>query len=150
MSGYAEQLVIQASAVAIDGRALLIEGPPGAGKSSLALTLIDRGAQLIGDDGVTLTRDTSVVTPRLLASAPPNIAGLLEVRGIGLVRLAVAPAAPVALILTLAAETERLPQGTAQREWLGCIVPELAFTPGLIAPAQRAAIALEMHGLAFD
>ena len=48
--------LFQASAVAINGRALLIEGEPGAGKSSLALALIDRGAQLIGDDGVALRR----------------------------------------------------------------------------------------------
>ncbi|HQA17982.1 MAG TPA: serine kinase, partial [Novosphingobium sp.] len=46
-------LVHQATCVAIKGRALLIEGPPGSGKSSMALALIDRGAALIGDDGVT-------------------------------------------------------------------------------------------------
>lgn len=44
----------QATCIAIGGRALLIEGPPGSGKSSLALSLIDRGAMLIGDDSVLL------------------------------------------------------------------------------------------------
>src|SRR3546814_11755709 len=48
--------VIQGSAVAIGGRAVLIIGPPGSGKTSLALALIDRGATLIGDDGVALAR----------------------------------------------------------------------------------------------
>ena len=84
-------LVHQASAVAIEGRALLIEGPPGSGKSSLALALIERGAGLIGDDAVTLTASEE----QLIASPPPNITGLLEVRGVGLARLPVAPPAEV-------------------------------------------------------
>ncbi|HSF13162.1 MAG TPA: serine kinase, partial [Erythrobacter sp.] len=67
-------LVMQASAVAIDGRGLLIEGPPGSGKSSLALALIDRGAGLIGDDAVTVAPESGL----LIAAPPPNIAGLLE------------------------------------------------------------------------
>ncbi|WP_210766612.1 HPr kinase/phosphorylase [Caenibius tardaugens] len=44
----------QATCIAIGGRAILIEGEPGTGKSSLALALIDRGAALVGDDGVQL------------------------------------------------------------------------------------------------
>ena len=72
----------QASCVAIGGRAVLIEGPPGSGKSSLALALIDRGAVLVGDDGVALAARDG----RLFASPPPNIAGLLEVRNVGLLR----------------------------------------------------------------
>lgn len=150
MTENAEQSVQQASAVAIDGRALLIEGPPGAGKSSLALALIDRGAQLIGDDAVTLSRDDTRAEPRLLASAPPNIVGLIEVRGVGLARLPVAPPAPVALILTIADDAERLPDAVTMRALLGCAVPNLAFVPGSIAPARRAEIALQMHGLTFD
>ena len=66
----------QATCVAIDGRAVLIEGHPGTGKSSLALALIDRGAVLVGDDGVTLDRADT----RLLASPVPETVGLLEVR----------------------------------------------------------------------
>src|SRR4029079_6360817 len=82
--------------VAIGGRGVLIEGEPGSGKSSLALALIDRGAVLVGDDGVTLeTREG-----RLWASPPPNIAGLIEVRNVGLVTLATG-SAPVALVIRL-------------------------------------------------
>lgn len=140
-------VVIQASAVEIGGRALLIEGPPGSGKSTLALALIDRGAGLIGDDAVTLAGDGA----RLIASAPPNIAGLVEVRGVGLVRLSVAPPAPVALILTLGGpQPERLPEATLpHRVIAGVSIPMLAFEPGTIAPALRAEWALRMHGLVF-
>ncbi len=141
-------LVHQASAVAIDGRAVLIEGPPGSGKSSLALALIERGAGLIGDDAVTLTAKAG----RLIASAPPNIAGLLEVRGVGLAALPLAPPAPVALILTLGGPpAERLPEAPLPtRAIAGIAVPALAFDPGAIAPAERALWALRLHGHVFD
>jgi hypothetical protein len=140
-------LVHQANAVAIEGRALLIEGPPGSGKSSLALALIDRGAGLIGDDAVTLTPDDGL----LIASPPPNIAGLLEVRGVGLARLDVAPPAPVALILTLGGPPpQRLPETPLPtREIAGIAVPVLSFEPGPLAPAARAEWALRMHGRVF-
>jgi HPr kinase/phosphorylase len=139
---------MQASAVAIAGRALLIEGPPGNGKSSLALALIDRGAQLIGDDAVTLSRTGD----RLIAAPPPNIAGLLEVRGVGLVRLPTAAPTPVALILTLGGPlAQRLPDTPLPRRIIaGVSVPALAFDPGAIVPAIRAETALRMHGLAHD
>ncbi len=142
----AAPFVHQASAVAIGGRALLIEGPPGAGKSSLALALIDRGAGLIGDDAVTLAREGA----RLMASAPPNIAGLIELRGIGLVRLPLAPPAPVALVLVLGgAPAERLPpERLPTRTIAGLAIPVLAFDPGAIAPASRAEWALRLYGLA--
>ena len=138
---------MQASAVVIGGRALLIEGPPGSGKSSLALALVDRGAGLIGDDAVTLTRDGDA----LIASPPPNIAGMLEVRGVGLVRLPVASPAPVALILTLGGPAPaRLPETPLpMRVIAGVAVPVLAFDPGSIAPGPRAEWALREHGLAF-
>ncbi len=140
-------IVLQASAVSIAGRALLIEGPPGSGKSSLALALIDRGAGLIGDDGVTLTP----AGDKLIASPPPLIAGLLEVRGVGLIRLPPVLPAPAALILSLAgAAPARLPETPlAVRVIAGVTVPVLAFDPGIIAPASRAEWALREHGLAF-
>ena len=140
-------LVLQASAVAIAGRALLIEGPPGSGKSSLALALIDRGAGLIGDDAVTLTPSGG----RLIASPPPNSAGLLEVRGVGLAQLPVAAPAPVALILALGtADPERLPEMPLPTRLIAWVaVPVLPFVPGPLAPALRAEWALRMHGLTF-
>jgi hypothetical protein len=140
--------VLQASAVVIEGRALLIEGPPGSGKSSLALALIERGAGLIGDDAVALHPEAG----RLIAAPPPNIAGLLEVRGVGLARYPIAAPAPVALVLVLGGPApERLPESPLPtRVIAGVAVPVLAFDPGRLAPAARAAWALAMHGLAFD
>lgn len=139
-----QTLVMQASAVSIGGRALLIEGPPGSGKSSLALALIDRGAGLIGDDAVTLIAEAG----RLIASPPPNIAGLIEVRGVGLVHEPAARPAPVALILALGQPAPpRLPAAPLPRRVIaGIAIPVLAFDPGTIAPAARAEKALQMHG----
>ena len=68
--------LIQATCVAIGGRGVLIQGPPGSGKSSLALALIDRGAMLVGDDGLNVEAQGAV----LRAFPPPRIAGLIEVQ----------------------------------------------------------------------
>ncbi len=72
---------IHASTVATEGRAVVIAGPSGSGKSDLALRLLDRGFTLVSDDQTTIKREAD----RLIASAPPNIAGKLEIRGIGIV-----------------------------------------------------------------
>lgn len=148
MSEQSDRLVFPASALAIKGRALLLEGEPGSGKSSLALALIERGAQLIGDDAVVLTREDRSRGARLIASAPPNIESLLEVRGVGLIRYPVARPTPVALILSLDAAPARLPDTVPRRELLGCAIPALPFEPGAIAPAERALAALQLYGLA--
>lgn len=147
VSDPASEMVLQASAVAFDGRALLITGPPGSGKSSLTLALLERGAGFIGDDGVTLTRKEDTI----IAHPPPNIAGLLDVRGVGLAHIDLTDPGPVALVLELGTKpTERLPESLARRELLGCPIPVLAFDPGTIAPAQRALWALRIHGLRID
>jgi serine kinase of HPr protein (carbohydrate metabolism regulator) len=137
-------LLINASVVAIAGRALAIEGAPGSDKSSLALALIDRGAVLVGDDGVLIER----AGDRVIAHPPPRIAGLLEVHGVGLVKLPTSPPTPLALILTLGMDVPRLPEALEIRQLLGCAIPVLPFAPGTIAPAARAEWALREHGLA--
>lgn len=142
MTGGSET-IFSASAVAIGDVALAIEGAPGSGKSSLALALIDRGAVLIGDDAVRLTLQDD----HLLASPPPNIEGLIEVRGVGLFEMPLAPPCPLALILSLGVGAERLPEAANTREILGVKVPCLAFYPGTIAPAVRAEMALARYGL---
>ncbi len=95
-----------ASAVAIDGRAVLIEGPSGCGKSGLALELMARGAELIADDSTRLVlRDGWP-----WALAPERLAGVIEARGVGLIRAAYRPAAPLALVIDMGAvQGERLP-----------------------------------------
>ncbi len=142
--------IVQATGVAFSGRALLLEGQPGIGKSSLALALIERGAVLIGDDAITLTRSSKGGHSQLIASPAPNIEGLIEVRAVGLVRVPTAGPTPLALILSLLGasdpEPERLPEIVPLRHILGCTVPVLPFLPGAIAPAERALRALELHG----
>lgn len=132
------------TALAIGDRALLFEGSPGIGKSTLALALIDRGAVLIGDDGVTLQRQNRYV----LASPPPTIAGKLEVRNVGIVEMPTGQA-PVALVLNLTADAPRYPLETGVRELLGVVLPYLAFDPALAGAALRAEWALRQHGLRF-
>ena len=138
--------IFAASAVAIGDVALAIEGPPGSGKSSLALALIDRGAALIGDDGVTLTRKGD----RLIARPPPNIKGKIEMRGVGLFDCPVAAPVPLALVLSIGVGGERLPETAPVRTILGLDVPCLPFYPDTMIPAGRAEWALARHGKILD
>lgn len=140
------ETIFAASAVAIGDVALAIEGPPGIGKSSLALALIDQGAVLIGDDAVRLTKSDAKEDGHLVASPPPNIEGLIELRGIGLFEMPLSPSRPLALVLSLGVEGERLPERAIMREILGVTVPTLPFSPGTIAPALRAQMALTRFG----
>ena len=135
--------VHQATCVAINGRAVLIEGPPGSGKSSLALTLIDRGAVLVGDDGLALEpRDG-----RLYASPPPNIAGLLEVRNLGLLEFPTVGNVPVALVVRLDPTAERFIE-TAERVELGGVeLPLVQLWPGGEVLALKVELAFERFGL---
>jgi HPr kinase/phosphorylase len=114
--------VLHASCVAVAGRGLLISGASGSGKSTLALDLMAFGAMLVADDRVCLQRAGTA----LLASAPPAIAGLIEARGIGLLRARAATApVPVAALLDLdRVETDRLPEPRLIR-LLGCDLPLL-------------------------
>ena len=132
----------QATCVAIGGRAVLIEGAPGSGKSSLALALIDRGAVLVGDDGVALESRGEA----LWAAPPPNIRGLLEVRNVGLLTLPVTSAA-VALVVNLDEGAERLPDGPRTIAILGHALPALALFPAAAVLPLRVEKALVMHGL---
>ena len=135
-------LPLQASCVAIDGRAVIIEGPPGSGKSSLALALIDRGAMLVGDDGVLLEPRRG----RLWALPPPNIAGLLEIRNVGLARMAPVTA-PVALVLRLDPDAPRHLEAAEQATLAGATCPLIRLWPDTPALPLRAEWALKMHGL---
>ncbi|KWV95347.1 HPr kinase/phosphorylase [Erythrobacter sp. AP23] len=128
--------------VVIDGRTLLIEGSPGTGKSTLALALIDRGATLVGDDAVRIAREGDA----LVASPPPNTAGLIEVRNVGIVELPVAEG-PVGLILALDPAAPRFPVASASRDIEGVVIPVLPFAPGDAVQALRAEHALRLHGL---
>jgi HPr kinase/phosphorylase len=99
---------IHGTCVSIGQTGVLIRGPSGAGKSDLALRLVDRGAVLVADDYCEVEKKDGV----LVLSAPQTIAGQLEVRGLGIVRVAHKPSAKLGLIVDLAANgaIERLPE----------------------------------------
>jgi HPr kinase/phosphorylase len=97
---------LHASCVAVDGKGLLILGPSGSGKSSLALELIAFGARLVADDRVDLMRRGAA----LIARCPAPLSGMIEARGLGLLRCEPLAEAEIALVADLgAAETARLP-----------------------------------------
>jgi serine kinase of HPr protein (carbohydrate metabolism regulator) len=110
---------VHASTVALDGRAVMIFGPSGSGKSDLSLRLIDRGFTLVSDDQTMVRKDG----PRLLASAPPAIAGKLEIRGIGILEMPTTTDIQVTMIVELTSELQRLPDDSRERTVLGVPVP---------------------------
>lgn len=114
---------IHASCVAIDGQAVLVEGRSGTGKSDLALRLIDRGATLVSDDYTVLLR----VKGALIARPPANLAGKMEVRGIGIVELPHVADVPVALLVAITELPPRMPAARRRRRIAGVEVREIAL-----------------------
>ena len=134
---------IHATSVAIRGRAVLIEGASGAGKSDLALRLIDRGATLVSDDYTLLARSGA----QLLATAPATIAGRMEVRGLGIVAMPSVADVPVALVVRLSSEVERMPEpATCSIE--GVEVPVTAVDPRPASAPIKVELALQHSGAA--
>ena len=134
---------VHASTVAIDGRAVLITGRSGSGKSDLALRLLDRGFTLVSDDQTLVRRDGD----RLIASAPPNIAGKLEIRGLGIVEMEAAGDVPVALLVELTSDMQRLPDEGRERHVLGVALPMVTIDSATASAASKVAIALDRMGL---
>ena len=137
-----DEVNIHASCVAVNGRGVLLLGASGAGKSDIALMLIDGGAQLVADDRTILFLKRG----QLHARAPDSIKGLLEIRGVGIVQQP-SRAARVRLAVRLGAEGTRLPKPRFYRQ-LGCDVPEIALDPRIAStPARiRAALAAFARG----
>ena len=121
-----DPLLVNATAIAIDGRAVLFRGPSGAGKSDLALRLIDDGARLVADDQVELRREGE----HILVRAPATIAGLIEIRGVGILRVDALAEAKLAMFADLVRrqEIERLPE-PRREDVLGLAVPSIALSP---------------------
>ena len=127
-------MLVHATSVALKGRggrwrAVLLRGPSGAGKSDLALRLIDGGGKLISDDQTRLSKQRGA----LFAEAPAALAGLIEVRGLGIVRLPrsqVLKRAPLGLLVDLVPpdRVERMPD-RQREEVLAVALPTLAIAP---------------------
>jgi serine kinase of HPr protein (carbohydrate metabolism regulator) len=134
---------VHASTVACEGRAVLITGPSGSGKSDLALRLLDRGFTLVSDDQTIVRKSDD----RLLASAPPNIAGKLEVRGLGIVEMATTSDVPVALIVELTSDIQRMPDDLRERPILGVSLPIVGIDAMTASAPSKVALALDRLGL---
>lgn len=137
---------LHATAVAMAGRAVLISGPSGSGKSDLALRLLDRGFTLVSDDRTIVRKENG----RLIASAPPNIQGKLEVRGIGIVEMESAGDVPVALVVELTSDIDRLPDESRERLLMGIGVPLVSVDAKTASAPSKVAIALDRLGIQFS
>lgn len=134
--------MLHATTVAIDGQAVVIEGRPGAGKSDLALRLIDRGAALVADDQTLLLRQGD----RLVARCPDTITGRIEVRGLGILEMPVVSDAPVSLIVRLGDEDQRMPDRRVRRI-AGIAVREVTLDPFRASAPIKVEVALRNPGL---
>jgi len=135
--------LVHATALAIGAAGVLLRGPPGSGKSDLALRLIDGGALLIADDQVMLRRDGDRLIACFPDSAPAALRGRLEVRGLGLMPVAAAAAVPLALVVGLqpGPPAERLP-APASADYLGVALPLLRLDPFAASAAPQVRLAV--------
>jgi serine kinase of HPr protein (carbohydrate metabolism regulator) len=117
--------MVHGTAISIGDHAVLIMGESGSGKSDLALRLIDRGAILISDDVVFLeTRDNAPIL-----TVAPNIAGKIEVRGVGIFNVDFIASAPLRLIVQFIDAPDRLPEDIARTIIGGYVVPVSKLNP---------------------
>lgn len=141
---------MHATAVVLGDRGVLVSGPSGSGKTALALALVEkfrasgRFARLVSDDQTFLSAHQG----RLVCHAPPMIAGLAEVRGLGPVAVEHEPAAAVDLLVRLvpAAQVERLPEAKSELV-MGCTVPKVMLAEREIGAAVPVILALLGVGL---
>lgn len=108
----AETEIVHATTVASSGKALMLRGPSGSGKSALGLELIGLGAQLVSDDRTVVTLQERTLT----VSPPATIAGMIEVRGMGVLRLPFVYDQPLTMVVDLTTlEPERVPPARTTR-----------------------------------
>lgn len=143
-----DKTIVHGTAIAIDGNAVLLRGPPGAGKSDLALRALSLPVgsdltpafELVADDQVAVRRDPDGLT----VEAPATLKGLLEVRGIGILAVPSVGAARLVLLadLTMADRVERLPDPWPTEILLGIRLPVLRIAPFEASAPLKLALAL--------
>ena len=134
---------VHTSCVAIGGKAVLIGGRSGRGKSDLALRLIDRGARLVSDDYTFLRRSGA----KLLASAPDTIRGKIEVRGVGILEFPAERDVPVGLLVDLDMDPTRLPAEPERRSVAGVAIPVVGLSAHEASAPIKVEAALREFGL---
>jgi serine kinase of HPr protein (carbohydrate metabolism regulator) len=134
---------LHASCVVKDGRAILISGRSGSGKSDLALRLIDRGAILVSDDYTIVRR----VAGQLLARAPTNIEGRIEVRGLGILPFPHQADMPICLLVDLNLDVVRMPEQREPVLIAGVKVPAVAVNALEASAPIKVEVALRHLGL---
>jgi HPr kinase/phosphorylase len=123
---------IHGSCASRSGEGVLLIGPAGAGKSDLLLRLLARGFDLVADDRVEIEHG--------IARSPPALAGLLEVRGLGIVKLPHVPSAQLALVVELSGRGTRLPTPTCHPDFH---LPLARIDPEAASAVDRVALALD-------
>ncbi|MBC7497517.1 MAG: HPr kinase/phosphatase C-terminal domain-containing protein [Sphingomonadaceae bacterium] len=134
---------LHASCDALDGRAVLITGISGSGKSDLSLRLLDRGFVLVADDQTIVRKQGD----RLIATAPTTIAGKLEIRGVGIVDMETVADVPVALLVELTSSIQRMPDDLRSRPVLGVSLPLISVDALTASAASKVSLALDRLGL---
>jgi len=132
---------VHASCIAINGKGVLLLGDSGSGKSDLALRLIDDGARLVADDRTILF----LVRNALHARAPDSIWGLIEVRGVGIVKQPALKQVKLALAVRLGGEGPRLPR-PAFFQALNTKVPQIALDSRFASSPAKVRTALAAFG----
>ena len=132
---------VYGTCIAIDGRAVLLRGPSGSGKSDLALRVVEAGGKLVADDQTILVREQD----RLVATCPDTISGQIEVRGVGIIPVATTRCAPLALVMDLvpSEQIDRFPELRHCR-YLDIDIPLINITPFQVSAATKVKLALNL------
>ena len=133
-------LLVHGTCVAIDEFGVLIIGPPGSGKSDLALRLVDLGARLVADDYLYVEASGQ----ELLATVPDTIAGMMEVRGLGIVTLPYLDTCRVGLCVELVepVRVPRLPKSGRMTTYENLDIPSFELSPFEASAAAKVKLAV--------